>query len=142
MKRAIAASLTILAGAAGLFVAASALQAPAARAQPAPPSPPRVAQACFYSSDIAGFSAPDDHTLFIRTGVHNIWRIDLASDCQDLSFREHIRISAAAGMGSICTPLDLDISTHANGMRMRCIVRSLTKLTPDQVAALPKRYLP
>jgi hypothetical protein len=127
MKRAIAASLTILAGAAGLFVAASALQAPAARAQPAPPSPPRVAQACFYSSDIAGFSAPDDHTLFIRTGVHNIWRI---------------RISAAAGMGSICTPLDLDISTHANGMRMRCIVRSLTKLTPDQVAALPKRYLP
>ena len=141
MKRVIATSLTILAGAASLFVASSAIQAPAAQAQPAPP-PARVAQACFYSSDIAGFSAPDDHTLFIRTGVHNIWRIDLASDCQDLSFREHIRISAAAGMGSICTPLDLDISTHANGMRMRCIVRSLTKLSPDQVAALPKRYLP
>jgi hypothetical protein len=42
------------------------------------------------------------------------------------------------GTGRICNRLDLDVSARSN----RCIVQSLTKLTPAEAAALPKRVKP
>jgi hypothetical protein len=43
-----------------------------------------------------------------------------------------------AGMGQICRPLDLDVGVRGT----RCIVKNLTKLTPAEVAALPKKLRP
>ena len=41
-------------------------------------------------------------------------------------------------MGRICHKLDLDVGVNGS----RCIVESLTKLTPEEVAALPRKVKP
>jgi hypothetical protein len=41
-------------------------------------------------------------------------------------------------MGRICHKIDLDVGIRGT----RCIVKSLTKLTPAEVAALPKKLRP
>ena len=52
-----------------------------------------------------------------------------------------ILVSGAGG--SICNALDAEIVSHATGIgRQRCPVKTLTKLTPEQVAALPKGAKP
>jgi hypothetical protein len=43
-----------------------------------------------------------------------------------------------AGMGRICHKLDFDVGVRGT----RCIVDSLTKLTPAEAAALPRKLKP
>ena len=52
-------------------------------------------------------------------------------------------VSQVRGSNWICGPLDLDLqlSDH-NGFRQGLIARSLRKLTPAEVAAIPRKDLP
>jgi hypothetical protein len=44
---------------------------------------------------------------------------------------------------SICGPLDLDLAvSDGHGFNTPLIARSLTKLTPEEVAAIPRKYQP
>ena len=42
------------------------------------------------------------------------------------------------GLGKICNPLDLDIRARGN----QCIIANLTRLSPAEAQALPKRLQP
>ena len=55
-----------------------------------------------------------------------------ATSSDPIILRDH------TGLGRVCHPIDLDIGLHTS----RCIVRSLTKLTPAEVAALPAKLKP
>jgi hypothetical protein len=47
------------------------------------------------------------------------------------------------GSSSICGPLDLQLAlSDGHGFYMPLIASSLVKLTPEQIAALPRKDLP
>ncbi len=80
---------------------------------------------CFWARNVTSFAAPDDHTVYVKVNQ----RVALQS-------------SRGAG-GSICGPLDAEIVSHATGLGpQRCPVKAMHKLTPDEIAALPKRAKP
>ncbi len=108
----------------------------AARAQGA-------AQPCFYARDVNGFQAPDDHTLYIRVGASDIYRLDLQSKCIGLTYRQNLAIqSTPSDGGFICTPLQAEVVYRDNGFSNRCPVVGMHKLSLAEVAATPKKNLP
>ena len=104
----------------------------------------RHADQCFWARNVNSFAAPDDHTVYIRVGVRDVYRLDLMISCPDVDWNQRVALESSHGAGgSICNALDAEIVSHATGLgRQRCPVKTLTKLTPEQVAALPKRAQP
>jgi hypothetical protein len=100
------------------------------------------ANQCFRPDEINGFNAPDDHTVYIRVGVNDFYKLDLMGDCIDLTFRQSLGIQRTPGMGWICSPLDATIVYRETGMPERCPVTGIHKLSAAEVAALPKRDRP
>ncbi len=101
-----------------------------------------AANACFARHEVNGFSAPDDHTVYLRVGVSQIYRLDLMGDCIDLSFRQAIGLEDRPASAWICSPLDATIVYRATGIPERCPVKGLRRLTPEEIKALPKRDRP
>jgi hypothetical protein len=127
-------------------VSIAALTAPAwspASAQPAAPPPPASHHnECFARSDINGFEAPNDRTVYIRVGVRDVWRLDLMSECVGLTFHQGFALESQPNDAFVCDPLGETVIIREGGIPQRCPVTAITKLTPDQVAALPKKDRP
>jgi hypothetical protein len=127
------------------FLAAAAL-ALAASAQPpagAPP-PPKPAAACFWTTSINNFAAVDEENLYLRVGVRDVYRAKLFATCLDLDSVHHLAL-VSHGSSLICegSNLDTDVVVRDIGIgRQRCPVTDLRKLTPDEVAALPRGARP
>jgi hypothetical protein len=93
---------------------------------------------------VTSFAAPDDHTVYVKVNLHDVYRLDLMISCPDVNWNQRIALESSHGAGgSICNALDAEIISHATGLgRQRCPVKTLTKLTPEEVAALPKGAKP
>jgi hypothetical protein len=102
----------------------------------------RTNGACFARANINGFNAPNDHTLYLRVGVNEIYRLDLMNACTGLSFRQGIGLENRPASPWICTPLEATVVYRSAGIGQRCPVTAIHRLTPDEVKALPKRDLP
>ncbi len=119
-----------------------------ASAQPAPPTtpPPKHANACFWRRDISNFAAVDQKTVYLRVGVSEVFKLDLFSDCLDLDFVHRIGLKSIGGFESnLCEGPNpgVDVVVRDVGLgHMRCPVTNITKLTPADVAALPKGARP
>lgn len=130
----IALSGAALSGAA--FVGAAGWFAPAAQAATA-------GDACFARSEVESFSAPSDHTVYLRVGANRIYRLDLMTSCLDLTFRQGIGLQDQPAGAFVCSPLEATIVYRAaGGIRQRCPVKAIHKLTPAEVAATPRKDLP
>jgi hypothetical protein len=114
----------------------------AASAQPAQSTAPL--KRCFYARDWQGWHAPNEHMMYLRVDMHHIYRVDFASSCQELTWPDAHLITTFRGSDSVCTPLDLDIkvSEGPRGIPEPCIASGISELTPDEVAAIPKKDLP
>ena len=100
-----------------------------------------AAEQCFYMNNIQNSRAADDHTVFMRVGVDDIYRIDMQYPCTDLQNSKLI-IRSVSGSGQICRAVDIDLKVGDQGFRSACVARSITKLTPDEAAALPRKIKP
>lgn len=100
------------------------------------------ADPCFLQRNVNGFTAPNDRTLYVRVGVDEIWRLDLANECTGLSFRQALALQGSPTGPWICSPLDATVRFREPGMSQRCPVSSIHKLTPREAAALPKKDRP
>lgn len=130
------ASLTL----AGLTLAGLALVASTAQAS----DKPAHRDQCFWARNVTSFAAPDDHTVYVRVNLHDVYRLDLMIPCPDVDWNQRVALVSSHGAGgSICGPMDAEIVSHATGLgRQRCPVKALTKLTAEEAAALPKRAKP
>jgi hypothetical protein len=118
---------TILAGAGAAMIAL-----PAA-AQPDTPHD------CFLVRDLRNHTVGDDHTLYFDVGGRSVYRAEMSNNCfAAVSSSDPIVLRDKVGTGRICKPLELDVAAQGT----RCIVSSLTRLTPAEVAALPRRVKP
>ena len=121
--------LSVLALAAGL-----ALPAVAAGAQDAP-------RQCFHLRSMDSTRAADARTLYAKVG-RDTWRFDMAGACLSTVSSDGLIIEPIGGRSTACGPLDLNIKARNGGIATPCIIKSLTKLTPDEAAALPKKDRP
>jgi len=118
----------------GLLFATTASAGPAAE----------TGHSCFTSRDWTGWSASaDGDALYLRVGLRDIYRVELTPGAHVRKFADEFLVTHVHGSDWICSALDLDmmISDH-QGFRQPLIARSMRKLTPAEVAAIPRKELP
>jgi hypothetical protein len=129
---------TLAAATIGLAAAALPPLATQAVAQPQA----REQQSCFYVHDITNFVSNDDKTLYFSVRNRDVYRLETVNSCPGLSFRQSINLESTPGGSSVCSAIQLSLSFHEGGVRNQCLIRDLRRLTPAEVAALPKRDRP
>jgi hypothetical protein len=128
------------AAATGLSLAVALAATPLATAQ-TPPAPKQSRQ-CFYARNISNYSVVGDRLVYLRVGVADIYRLDLMNDCPEIGFRQHLEFTRADPGTTICSAIDLTIRFREPGAHRICPVSDMRKLSPAEVAALPKRDRP
>ena len=121
------------------LVAAGGAQAQApAQAPAAKPRPP-----CFSLSDWRGWSSPSRDVLYMKVRHKDVYRLDLTRGSNQLgSAGTHI-VSVVRGSDRICNPIDLDLRVSDGfGFAMPIRAKTITKLTPEEIAAIPKKDRP
>ena len=119
----------------------------AAKVSPLGAAPPRgtglPAGQCFRSHNIRNHTIGDRDTLLIDGGNKSTYRVTVGGGClAGATTSDPIITRNPPGSDIICKPIDMDIGILKNDFETRCIVESIVKLTPDEVAALPKRLRP
>lgn len=118
-----------------------------AQGQPVPagtepgPEAAKPERACFFNRDVRGFAAPDDKTLYLRVRSKDIYRLDLKGRCPDLDWETKIGLDSR-GSSSICAPIDVQVRVRGPIGVTRCPVSEITRLTPEEAAALPRKSRP
>jgi hypothetical protein len=127
-------ALTLMAGFAGT-------------ALPAAAQPVAAPNGCFLSSQFENWKAPDDKTIIIRVNMNRYYRLDLSAACPELRWPSVHLVTKVTGSDWICSANDWDLQVSENeigspGVTMACIVKSMTALSPAEVAAIPPKYKP
>jgi hypothetical protein len=108
--------------------------AAAARADHAP---------CFAITQWHGWKAPSPDVLYLKVNSHDVYKADLSAGSPQLQWSDAHLTSQMQGQDSVCSPSDLHLYVaDINGYREPLIVSKLTKLTPDEVAAIPEKFRP
>jgi hypothetical protein len=128
---------TVAAAVAALLTMGAAASTPAFAKSPAQPSKNQ----CFFTRNADGFAAPDDKTLYVRVGVRDVYQFEMFGTCLDMDWSQKIALVSRAS-SSICTGMDADVVTRSPIGPQRCPVRSVRKLTPEEVKALPPKARP
>ena len=102
----------------------------------------RSERSCFIRSDVEGFSAPNDHTVYLRVGISQVFRLDLMNECQGLTFRQSFGLEDRPSSPWVCSPLEATVVYRETGINQRCPVTAIHKLTADEIKALPKHDRP
>ncbi|MDB5476850.1 MAG: hypothetical protein JWP49_2361 [Phenylobacterium sp.] len=129
---------TTLAVAAALLVAGAAQPGATANS----PAAKYDRNQCFYTKMVSGFAAPNEKTLYVRVGVKDVYRFDMFGRCPDIDWNQSLAL-VSRGSSWICNGMDAEVITHSPGIgRQNCPVSSMHKLTPEEIAALPKNAKP
>ena len=99
---------------------------------------------CFMVNDWHGWSSPSPDVLYLAVNFRDVYKAELAQPMEGLNLVDTVVVSDEAGPQTVCGAVDLHlIMTHrGGGSRQGLIVRSLTRLTPEEIAAIPKKYRP
>lgn len=123
MKRVVLAGL---AAATAFAAAACAAQASAAE------------ETCLRPQWLRNHTVGDDHTLYFDYNGTAVYRLTSSNNCLAAMTSADTIVLKNRGQGLICRPIDWDVSARG----ARCIITGMTKLTPAEVAALPKGKRP
>lgn len=112
-----------------------------ARSPVEPDTATRAPKQCFWTRNANGFAAQGDRLVNIRVGVKDVYQFEMFGPCLDIDWSHRIALVSRSG-SQICTGMDADIVTPSQIGPQRCHVRSVRKLTPAEIAALPKGAKP
>ena len=123
-----------------LLLAAAALSAGASQALAQDPAPGRQ---CFRVSQMDGHTVGDPSTLYVGVRNREVFRIDMHGAClAGANMGDPLVIETVGGNDLVCRPIDLDLKVAGTIGLSPCIVKSITKLTPPQIASLPPKLRP
>ena len=123
-----------------LVLAAAALSAGASQALAADPAPGRQ---CFRVSQMDGHTVGDPKTLYVGARNKDVFRIEMNGSClAGASMGDPLVIETVGGNDLVCRPIDLSLKVAGSIGLSPCIVKSITKLTPPQIASLPPKLKP
>ncbi len=101
------------------------------------------ARQCFFSRDWRGWKAVDDKSMYIRIGLHDLYRVEFKNGCPGLTSPNAHLITQSRTGDNVCSALDLDIKvSDLQGFSTPCIATGLTKLSAAEAQAVPKRLQP
>lgn len=110
---------------------------------PAPAATPK--NECFFVRQFENWKpGGDDQTIYIRVGSNRYYRLGAANRCPALSDVDPVMVNKFRS-DTICSPLDFDIKIKRNGIAdiaTPCTIKTMTRMTPAEVAALPKKQKP
>lgn len=132
-----------------LAASAAAIGTAALAAKPSPLSPPPPSGAslatgqCFRSADIRNHTVGDRSTLLIDVQGKGAYRVTMKGSClAGATSSDPIITRSPPGSTIICKPIDMDVAISKGGFPTPCIVDSIVKMAPEEVAALPKKLKP
>jgi hypothetical protein len=123
-----------------LMAAVAALAMAGAAHADAPAAKPK--STCFFTRDWSGWHAPNKDTIYLRVNVRDFYKVELNFGSQLLTWPDSHLINEVRGTDSVCSPIDLDLKVAEGGIVEPLFVKSITRLTAEQVAAIPKKDLP
>ena|SRR5438552_12056276 len=134
--------MSIRSNAAAALVAAISLAPIVVVSTPAAAAPgPR--QSCFFITQWQGWKSPAPDVIYLGVNLHDVYRVQLSGPSPMLQSPGVHLVSINRGSSSICNALDLDLKvSDGHGFTEPLIARSLTKLTPEEVAAIPPKFRP
>lgn len=100
-----------------------------------------AAKQCFWASQISGFASADPYSVNVRVGARDVYQFEMFGRCDDVDWAREIAVRAR-GSSHICSGLNAEIIAPTSTGPQRCPVRTVRKLTQDEVNALPKRGRP
>jgi hypothetical protein len=121
---------------------AAALAVLAAPALAAAPADPAARGPCFFHFQWDSWRSPDANTIYMRIKHDEYYRVDLSAGSNMLTDPTNHLISRVQGSSSVCSALDLNLDVTDGHITMPLIAKSIVKLTPEQVAAIPRKDLP
>jgi len=119
-----------------------ALLLPAATAAAKEENPARN---CFITSAWRGWSAPQGaDALYLRVRTNDIYRVDLTPGTRIHRYGNDYLVNQVRGSSWVCSALDLDLALvdYNGGFRRGIVATNLRKLSPTEVAAIPREDLP
>ncbi len=88
-------------------------------------------------------AAENGDVLYLRVGVNDIYRVDLIPGSHVYKQPDYYLVNQVRGSNWICSALDLQLTLASHyGFRQPLFPTSMRKLTPAEVAAIPKKDLP
>ncbi|MGI8840815.1 MAG: DUF6491 family protein [Caulobacteraceae bacterium] len=127
----------------GSMISRAALAAAGALALTAPAAVASSPGACFLSSQWQGWRSPSPDVIYLRVNINDIYKVTLSAGSSQLQSPDVHLVSIVRGSSRICSAIDLDLRlSDSNGFRTALIAKTLTKLTPEEIAAIPKKYRP
>ena len=116
----------------------------AAAALAAPALPAAAADACFRTHDIQNHRKVDNNTIYVRVLNKDVYRVTSSTPCfAGATSNDALVIKVIGASDSVCRPIDLDLAVRTGPVgTSHCIVSSITKLTPQEKAAIPKKLRP
>ena len=130
-----------------LIVLASAaiLCAAAAPALAADPAKPAAGPQCVRVSQIQNHTKGDAKTLYLSVKPkRQVYRLGMSGSClAGANSSDPLVLETVGGTDMVCRPLDLDLKVKVGaGGLTPCIIKDITRLTTEQVAALPPKVRP
>ncbi|HVM99175.1 MAG TPA: hypothetical protein VMT68_03090 [Caulobacteraceae bacterium] len=103
-----------------------------------------TSSSCFLARDWDGWKSPSPNVIYVRVGPSAVYQFELSSGSNQLQQADVHLVSRIWGTAWICSPLDLDLRlVDSHGVfEEPLIVKSITRLTPEQVAAIPAKFRP
>lgn len=123
--------------AAAAATAALGLAAPAMAADK-----PNTTKNCFRSGEWQSWRGADANTIYLRISAKEFYRLDLSSGSNMVTDSSNHLVSKVRGSTWICSPLDLDLKISDGHITEPLIVKAITKLTPEEADAIPKKARP
>ena len=136
---------TALAPLAAVALVACAPIAPTAPRLPAADAVGVSGSDCFRSADMRGHTFADDSTMYVDVLGKGVYRIRMRNGClAGATSSDPLVTRQPPGASFICRPIDMDVSVARipGGFETPCIVDSIARMTPAEVAALPPRLRP
>ena len=100
---------------------------------------PAASDRCLLTRLLQGHTVgTDGHTLYFGANGTDVYQVTTGGPCLAHATASDTVILQDRGLGKICHPADLDLTVRG----MRCSVDRFVKLTPAEIAALPKRLQP
>lgn len=133
-----------------LAAIAAAASTAAIAAKPSPLTTPRPPSGtglpsgqCIRSSEIRNHTIADRDTLLIDVGGKATYRVTMKGGCLAGAVASDPLVTRIPpGSSIICKPIDMDIAISRGGFPSQCIVDSIVKMTPEEIAALPRKLKP
>ena len=115
--------------------------APAA-AQPASPPPP--GNQCFSTTQFENWRAADARTIYIRVRGNHFYRLAMGGECSAALLPSAQLVTVFRGSNLVCSALDWDLKVRPglHEIPEPCVVKTMTELSPAEVAALPVKARP